>query len=408
MKKNRMKRLLAACVLPLLGWATMRGQEETLKTEVLAADPTALRKLGGHLIVGYTDFEEVKALVSRGAIGGVFVTRRNLSRKSYAQLKAELAELQAIQSGLNLPPLWIAADQEGGLVSKLSPPLRALPSLGSLWESRTDSETPDVLRQRVEDYARIQAEDLSGLGVNLNFSPVIDLKTPGPAGVMDFYSRIDQRAISADPEAVTRVALAYAQGLKRGGVMPTLKHFPGLGSVGTDTHFYAGHARRSLQEMTDLDLKPFREILANTEAFLMLGHVLVPELDAEYPASLSRQVVQKFLRREWGFQGVVITDDLAMGPTSGRPGGVGPAAVRALNAGVDLLLLAQDPGLYYPVMAALLGAEGKGELASGFLEISEGRLARSREPYAINSEITRPYPVKTFCDGSDSRSTMSR
>jgi beta-N-acetylhexosaminidase len=159
--------------------------------------------------------------------------------------------------------------------------------------------------------------------------------------------------------------------------MPTLKHFPGLASVYADTHFHLGSPTRSLKELKEQDWQPFQRILASTDAFLMLGHVRVPEVDEIYPASISRRLIQKILRREWGFDGVLITDDFSMGAIYSGPGGVASAAPRALNAGVDLILIAYDGDLYYPAMKSLLGAYSRGELAQGFLDQSEARLART-------------------------------
>jgi beta-N-acetylhexosaminidase len=225
-------------------------------------------------------------------------------------------------------------------------------------------------------FARMQAEDLSALGINLNFSPVVDLKPEHRLNRLDLHTRIDLRAIASDPQTVSEVALEYCKGLNAGGIMPTLKHFPGLASVNADTHFHLGVATHSLKELKEQDWPPFQNILTSTEAFVMLGHVLVPEVDETYPASLSRKLIQKVLRRDWGFDGVLITDDFSMGAIVSTPGGVESASVRALNAGVDLILIAYDGELYYPAMLALLKAESRGELAEGFLDQSEARLTK--------------------------------
>lgn len=368
MPKIFFKKTAKLAMLALVGWATLRTDDFLLRKEVLSADPALLLSLGRHFMVGYQDFEEIKQLVSHGAIGGIFITRRNIAGKSAAEIKRELDELQRIQADLGLPPLLIATDQEGGTISKLSPPLRELPTLGE-W-------VKDHGMDSVEDFVRMQAEDLLSLGVNVNFSPVVDLKPKGRAGILDFNSRIDLRGISPDPETVTQVGLAYSRFLKQHGVMPTLKHFPGLSSLDTDTHLQKGRIKLSFEELAEKDLKPFREILHSTETFLMLGHVVIPDLDPEFPASLSRSVVQKLLRREWNFQGVIVTDDMTMGAIVRAPGGIGPAAVRSLNAGVDLLLFTRQPSLYYSAMRETLRAQRRGELALGFLEQSECRLAK--------------------------------
>src|SRR5215467_12983952 len=125
---------------------------------VLSADPALLQRLGRHFIVGYRDFAEAERLVSHGAIGGIFLTQRNIQGKSRQQVRAEILRLQELQAARGLPPLYIATDQEGGPVSRLSPLVPALPSLAE-WKR----EHP------VAAYAELQAESLAELGVNLNF-----------------------------------------------------------------------------------------------------------------------------------------------------------------------------------------------------------------------------------------------
>lgn len=364
--------IFLVCLIPL----GLQRQNASTRRQVLAADPSELRRLGRHFVVGYRDYAELEALVARGAVGGVFVTQRNIQGKSAAQLSAELRHLQALQAAQGLPPLYIATDQEGGSVSRLSPLVPTQPSL-AVWLQAGGSAGA---------YADLQAQALADLGINLNFSPVVDLLPAGPERRFHPRTLLEERAISEDPEQVAVAAAEYCLALERRGLRCTLKHFPGLGQVAVDTHFSEGELTSPQEELEIRDWLPFRAVLAESHAFLMLGHVRVSALDHDLPASISPAIVRGLVRGAWGHQGVVITDDFTMGPIQGRPGGVGPAAVQALKAGVDLILISYDPDLYYEAMASLLNHREDHELRLALAD-SAGRLGKDLDRRAVGYQV---------------------
>lgn len=324
-----------------------------------------LARLGEHLVVGYDKVEDIRELASRGFIAGLFVTRRNVEDKTIEAVRDEIAELQNLRRQSGLPPLIIATDQEGGKVSRLSPPLAQQPVLSSLLAPGLS----DVqIEQQATAYGVEQGRALAELGVNINFSPVVDLKPAKASGAWDFHTRIAERAISADPETVTRVALAYSRGLLSQGVLPTLKHFPGLGSVAEDTHHFSAQLTLPLTELQSRDWIPFRQILAQIPALLMIGHVSIAAVDAELPASLSHKVITGIVRENWHHDGLLISDDLTMAAIYNR--GLCPSAIQSLNAGMDLLLLSYDWEKVYLVLDCLRTAKIQG------LETSHARLER--------------------------------
>lgn len=336
-----------------------------------AIDPALMARLGEHLVIGYDKPEELHELARRGLIGGVFVTRRNAEGKSFEQLRAELASLQALRRQAGLPPLMIATDQEGGPVSRLSPPLPQQAALSTVLDPTLAlGQTRQDIAQRAAQYGTEQARALAALGVNTNFSPVVDLKPAHASGILDLHTRIAARAIAADPDSVTLVAQAYSQASLAQGVMPTLKHFPGLGSIAADTHHFSAHLGGSLQDLSARDWRPFQLVLEQTPAMLMVGHVAVDALDSANPASVSPAVLNGLLRQQWRFNGVLISDDMSMAPIYNR--GLCRSAVESLNAGMDLLLISYDWEKYYGVMDCLRRAEQSGALRS--LEHSQRRL----------------------------------
>jgi len=307
-----------------------------------------LRAVGRHLIIGYDKVENVQYLARQGFIAGVYLSRRNLIHNSAQQLHAEIMGLQLLRQNAGLPPLLVATDQEGGSVSRLSPPLPLLPALSTIADLGL---SPLQLQQRAMAYGAEQARALVSVGVNVNFSPVVDLKPTQKRGVLDFHTRIEERAIAQDPKIVSQVAIGYARGMYSQGVIPTLKHFPGLGSVAEDTHHFSARLSLPLNELVSRDWYPFQAVISDTPAFLMVGHVVVESVDSHSPASLSKKVIGGILRERWQYEGLVISDDMTMAAVYDL--GLCQSAVKSLNADVDLLLLAYDWEKVYPVLLCL-------------------------------------------------------
>jgi len=264
-------------------------------------------------------------------------------------------------------------DQEGGSVSRMSPPLDMQPALSSVFRNFL----PRRQEKMVRAYARKQAQGVRALGLNMNLSPVVDLNH-GIVNSADRYTRIYKRAISADPATVTRVAGWYCDELAKQGVHCTLKHFPGLGRVMDDTHLMSASLDAPPKELQKDDWRPFRQLMRRGYP-VMLSHVRLSQVDGELPVSVSDKVVRGLLREQWQYDGLLITDDFSMSAIDNLPGGTGGAAVKALNAGVDLILVSYKPELYYPVMDALLKAARDGRLNRERLAASAQRIARVRD-----------------------------
>lgn len=320
-------------------------------------------EMGKHLIIGWLGKRDTQALAAKGGIAGVFLTSRNFpANSSVSDIRRTVDELQAVRREAGLPPLWIATDQEGGPVAKLSPPLSPQPALKTLLE---DLDGPNLANQpdraaeiirRVTAYADAQGRELAEAGINLNFAPVVDLQPSNPPDLLDFHSRIATRALAADPAVVALAGETYVRTLAKHGITSVLKHFPGLGRVPADTHHFAATLDIPAQVLTESDWLPFREISRNTGTGMMLSHVRVNSLDPDHPVSCSTAAV-RFLRKDWGFRGLLVTDDFSMAPISHGTGGIAGAAKLSVHAGVDLILLSYDPATVYDLLGAELNAD---------------------------------------------------
>jgi beta-N-acetylhexosaminidase len=362
------KLLILLWCLPVLSTLYEQAAFQLARHRVRTIEANEARLLGQHFIIGYSSFAEVAALAEKGLIAGIYITKHNVAGRTAETVKAEISALQARRAAAGLPPLIVAADQEGGIVSHLSPPLTAPPALASFADLPSD-----IRNQSAEYVGRAQGQELSALGVNLNFAPVLDLKPEG-GHKFDFNTLINKRAISDVPEKVAQVGLAYVRGLNASGVRATLKHFPGLGRVATDTHHFAAKLDAPLAELEQADWRPFREVLAGSNAAIMVAHVTLTEIDPDRPASHSKAVIDGIIRRRWNYQGIVITDDLVMGAVYTH---LCTAVVEALNASADLLLVAYDGSQFYRAFACASDAFHRRELDMASLRDSEVRLKRA-------------------------------
>jgi beta-N-acetylhexosaminidase len=148
---------------------------------------------------------------------------------------------------------------------------------------------PDIRARKAEEFGRIHGSDLAALGVTVNFAPVLDLRPETKRTRFDFNTLIGQRAISGDPAQVASIALPYVRGLEASGVGATVKHFPGLGRVRSDTHHFNADLDTPLEVLEASDWRPFRDVLSGSTAQLMIGHVTLTAADPDRPASHSKR-----------------------------------------------------------------------------------------------------------------------
>ncbi|WP_045837057.1 glycoside hydrolase family 3 N-terminal domain-containing protein [Hyphomicrobium sp. 99] len=377
-RRNRMLALRAAAVSAAKAQAghaqgtPQRPLKLLTRDQILASDPVRLERLGNRLVVGFQSFSEVRPLVEKKAIAGIFITDRNVRGRKAADVAKDIQDLQNIRRAQGMPRLIVAADQEGGYVSRLSPPLKWQPTLGMIIAKlKTDNEREKAVR----DYAEAQARELDRLGITMNFGPVVDLRLGAPSR-NDGETRIYWRAIDSDPYLVAKVAGWYCDTLTKFNIICTLKHFPGLGRVARDTHVTSGELTAKQSQLELSDWLPFRRVMTEPGIATMVGHVRVDAVDKETPASFSDAVINTVIRPRFENDGLLITDDFSMGAVTGSKDGLGGAAVKALNAGVDLILLCTIDGHYDILMSALIEADIKGETALARESESNERLKR--------------------------------
>ena len=300
-----------------------------------------------------TDIE--KQRLSDPAVGGVILFRRNFEH--VLQLKALVTEIKALRE----PELVIAVDHEGGRVQRFIEGFTRLPAmnvLGDIWDKQGAAEA----KRQAEQVGWVLATELSACGIDLSFTPVLDLNW-NQCGV------IGNRSFHQSCDIVTELALALQAGLNKGGMKTCGKHFPGHGFVEGDSHHVLPEDNRSLPELEAADMVPFRRLSAAGMAAVMPAHVVYPQIDA-LPAGFSPKWLKDILREDIGFKGVIFSDDLTMEGACGV-GGIKERAQISFEAGCDIVLVCNRPDLV-------------DELCTGFVMPQNEQLA-TRWQYMINT-----------------------
>lgn len=345
--------LAAVCVAALTGCAAGQPPDPPAAstpppTQAPAPDPIAdwtLEQRVGQLFLVGTPVEAADpvtlAAVADAGVAGVFLHGRS---SAGAAATAALAAQFTSAATPGSPPLWVAVDQEGGDVQTLS---------GAGFEDMptaltSTGRTPAQLQAD----ARRWAEQLRSAGVTMNLAPVVDIVTGPETEDLNLPIGVYHRHYGYDQDAVTAYAGAFAAGMRAGGILPTLKHFPGLGRVTGNTDYAADVVDTTIDAAAP-DVAVYRALLAQGPAVVMVATAVYDRIDPTAPAAFSAPVVTDLLRGQVGFEGVVMTDDLSA-PAQVERWPPEDRAVLALEAGVDLLLVSADPSVFPQMHAAVL------------------------------------------------------
>ncbi len=323
------------------------------------SEATLERLIGQRLIVamdGRTPSPALLDRIGRGEIGGVILFGRNLTTK--AALMALTTQLHDAASAAGQPRLLIAVDQEGGSIKRIpwAPPTLSPRQLGALGSTAT---------ARAQGVATGKA--LHALGIDLDLAPVADV----PASTTSFLFR-QHRTWSSSAARTTALVIAFAQGLRAGGVVPVLKHFPGLGFANQDTDLRMVTIRASRTALGP-GLQPYRAAVAAKLPVIMLSNATYPAWDAHAAAGWSPAIITTLLRDQLGFLGLTMTDSLD-GSAAARGLTASHLAERAAGAGTDLILLTGSEASSDRAFASLLADAEAGGLPLAGLETSDRRI----------------------------------
>ncbi len=317
--------------------------------------------IGQHMFIGISGHaltaDEKKFIVEHN-IGGVCLFGRNVADpKQVHDLCSEIQSLRHKQ--VDKAPLFIGIDMEGGRVHRLKPPFTVWPALRKLG----DLDAPTVSFH----FANRMGQELRAVGINLDFAPCVDIFT-NPAN-----SVIGDRSISSDPEMVAKHASALVRGYIKAEIITCAKHFPGHGNTLVDSHEDLPIESADKDRLDACELIPFKKAFKSRVDMVMTSHIKFPNIDPDWPVTLSETFVQKIIREECRYRGLIITDDLGMKAMT-KHYGINEVPVRALKAGVDLLLYCNDPEVPPQAYDAVLEAVAQGSLQRENLEESYNRI----------------------------------
>ena len=392
MKKITFWIVLILCISLFLAiWKPNTKQKEETKTELteehdLLDQLTLEEKIGQLFIISYSseDMEDTLNIIQEYKPGGIILFKDNFT--SYEDTLKQIEQLERATS----IPLFISTDQEGGKVQRLKdledvkvttiPPMQIL------------GNTNDALLSY--DVGKVVAEELQVFGINMDFAPVLDVVSNPNNQV------IGNRSFGSNIDIVSKMGLAFADGLKDNGVIPVYKHFPGHGSTISDSHYVLPVITKTKEELLKSDLVPFQNAIDNGADVIMIGHLAVPSITGdETPASLSKELITGLLKEEMGYQGLVITDALNMGALT-KYYSEKEVYEMAINAGVDILLM--------PIDISHAVASIKESIAEG--KITEQQIDESvRKILALKSKkITTSKLDKEFLGSQNHQSIINK
>lgn len=285
---------------------------------------TMEEKIGQLFILGFEGKdieEETKHLIEDFKIGGLILFSRNIEDSN--QIIQLINNLKDLNKN-NKIPLFISIDEEGGNVSRLPKEFKKLP------QAKKIGDTRDI--DLSFKFGELLGLRLKSLGFNLNYAPVMDINSNPKNPV------IGNRAFGNNPEVVTSYGIPVMKGIQSMGIISGIKHFPGHGDTDVDSHINLPVINKSLEEIRDFELIPFKKSIEEDVDMIMIAHILFPNIDKEYPSTMSKDIITYLLRKEMGFEGVIISDDLTMGAIIENYTLEG-ATLKFLQSGGDIALI---------------------------------------------------------------------
>jgi beta-N-acetylhexosaminidase len=347
---------------------TARVQPDATRSTSQAPDPlwvrihkmTLANKVRQLIVPSFGGTQAPTSLIEHLHPGGLIYFSGNLTTQ--AQTRTLSTSIQRTAIGRTLP-LLLMTDQEGGTVTRI-PGTEGTPGGADFRGNSGWAHNTAVRTGRL----------MSSLGVSTNLAPVADVNTAGSGGV------IGPRSFGSTPGVVSRLTTAQVCGYHTGGVATTVKHFPGHGSTTTDSHLHTAVIHESVAQWRKTDLPPFQAAIAHGVDMILVGHLAFPAMDPSgRPATISRRLNFMLLRKQLGFQGVVITDALNMGGVTswGTPGQI---AVDTIKAGSDMLLMPPQPVV---AIHAIVSAVQHGVIVPGRINMSVYRVLKLKQTLGL-------------------------
>lgn len=358
------KLLIIMLILQVISTACKSLEEDKIQDKLDSM--TLEEKAGQLLIVGFKGTflnDRTKSYLNDLKVGGLILFDRNIESKG--QIIGLVEEIKGSNAEEDIP-LFLCIDEEGGSISRLPKEYRRLPDPFQI------GETNDV--DIAFQFGQLLGNRVKGLGLNLNFAPVLDIHSNPDNPV------IGKRAYGTNPERVSDIGLEVAKGIRNSSIIPAVKHFPGHGDTSTDSHLELPIIDKSLEELRNFELIPFEDAIENNIEMIMMAHILLPSLDKDYPATLSKKIVHDLLRDEMGYEGVIVSDDMTMGAIVNNFT-LEDACIDFLKAGGDILLVCHGEDNPRIVFDKIIEAVEIGELSMEEIDEKVYRILELKDRY---------------------------
>ena len=326
------------------------------KVDKLVANMSDADKVGQLMMIGIhgkTLNDDAKFMLNEYRVGGIILFDRNMESKN--QVKSLITDINKTSKSAGLTPLFIGIDQEGGAVARMEDQLIKVPPAEELGK--------EPIEQAVS-LAKQSGTEQKDLGFNINFAPVADLGLT--------YGR----SFSTNPDDVVRYASAVGKAYDEAGLWYSYKHFPGIGKTDVDLHADTSVVPVSKETLLNEDTKVFVDLIKqskpNTYA-IMVSHAMYPQIDPDHPSSLSKAIITDWLRKDMGYNGVVVTDDMDMGALA-KHYTFGDMAVQSILAGSDILLVCHEYEHMQEAYNGLMKAVKDGRISKERLDESVKRI----------------------------------
>ncbi len=314
---------------------------------------------------------EVERLIADEGVGGVILFAKNIATPR--QIASLTNALQRIAAAAHRPPLLVSADQEGGSVARLPAGATQFPSAMAFGAAGSEA--------LVGAAAGVTARELRAVGIQMNMAPVLDVNS-NPANPV-----IGLRSYGEDPRLVARLGTAAIRAMQASGVLATAKHFPGHGDTHQDSHLCLPTVSRDRRRLESVELAPFRAAVRAGVAAVMTAHVVYPALDPDAPATLSPAILQRVLRDELGFAGLIVTDSMAMRAIADTLR-AGEAAVRAVLAGADIVLALGTADAQREALEAVRRGVEEGRIPADRIAAAVGRIRAAKHRLGLAQRAT--------------------
>ncbi len=350
---------------PAAGLTNAQSQEIARRIGSMSTE----EKVGQLVIAGVEGIKpdkEAETLIRDYRVGGFILFRDNM--KTLQGTVDFLNSLKSLNKAAGNLPLMLGVDEEGGKVTRMPASVEKIPSSGIIGQTGNAAYARDV--------GHLLARRVKAFGFSVDFAPVLDVNSNPDNPV------IGDRSYGSNAQLVSKLGTAAMLGFKKEGILGVLKHFPGHGDTSVDSHKQLPVTSNGLSRLQEVELPPFQAAIDQGADAVMVAHILLPKLDAEYPASMSKPVITGLLRDKMKFNGLVFSDDLTMGAILDNYD-IGDAAVKTISAGGDIVIVSHGNDNIIHVLQKLRQAAADGSISASRLNESVYRIMASKLQYKM-------------------------